>query len=160
MGKDQLDQAINNRQDDKSQRAVQVLTAKYKKVFIQRDYSQGTGVRFQTSFPPDLEGYIDLESFSHLVTNVNKIYGEGESMSFRTFIESFCACLSAYSLYLCIQPYYNKCINRARDFIQEQNDLRWKRRGLLVTDPMDRGLRVIEITIFLEKAEEGITSDS
>lgn len=126
---------------------------RYKKVFIQRDYSHGTAVRFQTAFPSELEGYIDPESFQYLVNNVNLMYGQGEKMSGRTFCESCCACLTAYCLYLCIESYYDKCARKVGDFIAEQNDLRWKRRGLLVTDPLERGLRVIEITIFLDKAE-------
>lgn len=124
---------------------------RYKKVFIQRDYSQGTSVRFQTAFPPELQGYIDQESFSYLINNINLMYSQGETMSTRVFCESCCACLSAYFLYLCIEPYYDKCARKVGDFIEEQNDLRWKRRGLLVTDPLERGLRVIEITIFLDK---------
>ena len=124
---------------------------RYKKVFIQRDYSQGTSVRFQTTFPPELQGYIDQESFSYLINNINLMYSQGEAMSPRVFCESCCACLSAYFLYLCIEPYYDKCARKVGDFIEEQNDLRWKRRGLLVTDPLERGLRVIEITIFLDK---------
>lgn len=124
---------------------------RYKKIFIQRDYSQGTAVRFQTTFPPELTGYIDQESFSYLINNINTMYAQGESMSTRVFCESFCACISAYFLYLCIEPYYDKCARKVGDFIEEQNDLRWKRRGLIVTDPLERGLRVIEITIFLDK---------
>lgn len=72
-------------------------------------------------------------------------------MSGRAFCESCCACLSAYFLFLCVEPYYDKCARKVADFIEEQNDLRWRRRGLLVTDPLERGLRVIEITIFLDK---------
>ena len=124
---------------------------RYKKIFIQRDYSQGTAVRFQTTFPPELTGYIDQETFSYLINNINTMYAQGESMSTRVFCESFCACISAYFLYLCIEPYYDKCARKVGDFIEEQNDLRWKRRGLIVTDPLERGLRVIEITIFLDK---------
>lgn len=124
---------------------------KYKKVFIQRDYSQGTAVRFQTAFPAELEGYIEHESFNYLINNINTMYAQGEAMSGRAFCESCCACLSAYFLYLCVESYYDKCARKVADFIEEQNDLRWKRRGLLVTDPLERGLRVIEITIFLDK---------
>jgi hypothetical protein len=124
---------------------------KYKKVFIQRDYSQGTAVRFQTGFPSELEGYMDPESFNYLINNINTMYGQGEAMSGRAFCESCCACLSAYFLYMCVESYYDKCARKVADFIEEQNDMRWKRRGLLVTDPLERGLRVIEITIFLDK---------
>lgn len=124
---------------------------RYKKVFIQRDYSHGTAVRFQTTFPPELEGYVDQECFNYLINNINSMYAQGEAMSGRAFCESCCACLSAYFMYLCIEPYYDKCARKVADFIEEQNDLRWKRRGLLVTDPLERGLRTIEITIFLDK---------
>ena len=30
----------------------------YMKVFIQRDYSEGTSVKFQTRFPPELESRV------------------------------------------------------------------------------------------------------
>lgn len=30
------------------------------KVFIQRDYSEGTVVKFQTRFPPELEGRVSV----------------------------------------------------------------------------------------------------
>ena len=124
---------------------------KYKKVFIQRDYSQGTAVRFQTGFPSELEGYVDQETFNYLINNINTMYAQGEAMSGRAFCESCCACLSAYFVYMCVESYYDKCARKVADFIEEQNDLRWKRRGIMITDPLERGLRVIEITIFLDK---------
>lgn len=134
--------------------AVEPPPPKYKKVFIQRDYTQGTGVKYQSTFPPELEGYIDPESFAYLINNINQIYDEGETMSSRAFCESCCACLSAYIIYLCMESFYDKCARKVSSFVDEQNDMRWKPRGLLVTDPLERGLRVIEITIFLEKAEQ------
>jgi len=30
----------------------------FKKVFIQRDYSEGTGVKFMVKFPQELDGYV------------------------------------------------------------------------------------------------------
>lgn len=127
---------------------------KYKKVFVQRDYSYGTGVKFQTTFPVELEGYIDPDTFAYLMGNINQMYFDGESMSGRAFCESCCACLSAYIVYVCMESFYAKCARKVSTFIEDQNDLRWKPRGLLVTDPLERGLRVIEITIFLDKAEK------
>lgn len=40
-----------------------------------------------------------------------------------------------------------KCLKKISAFIDEQNDTVWKPRGLYVTDPIERGLRVIEIVI-------------
>ena len=37
---------------------LQRLTQDNKKVFIQRDYADGTAVQFQTKFPPELEGKV------------------------------------------------------------------------------------------------------
>ena len=31
-------------------------------MFIQRDYSEGTSVKFQTKFPPELEGKVSIPS--------------------------------------------------------------------------------------------------
>ncbi|KAI1280429.1 Golgin subfamily A member 7 [Halotydeus destructor] len=127
---------------------------KYKKVFIQRDYSHGTAVKFLTEFPTDLEGYVEPELFNYVVETVNYFYQQGEEMSSRVFCESCCACFTAYLAYICMDSFYDKCAKKVSDFIEDQNDLKWKPRGLLLTDPIERGLRVIEITIFLDKAQQ------
>lgn len=41
-----------------SQPTTPALQSIYLKVFIQRDYSDGTSVKFQTRFPPELEGRV------------------------------------------------------------------------------------------------------
>ncbi|RWS31488.1 golgin subfamily A member 7-like protein [Leptotrombidium deliense] len=119
----------------------------YKKVFIQRDYTEGSGVKFSNKFPPELEGLIDRQNFEHLITTLNNIYSNAENMSTTTFCESCFACISAYLLYACIETYYQKCMRKVAAFIDEQNETVWIPRGLYVTDPITRGLRVIEITI-------------
>lgn len=43
-----------------SQPSTPALQPSYMKVFIQRDYSDGTSVKFQTRFPPELEGRVSL----------------------------------------------------------------------------------------------------
>lgn len=52
---------------------------KYKKVFVQRDYSQGTGVKYQTTFPTELEGFVEPELFAFLINTINCIYDEGKA---------------------------------------------------------------------------------
>lgn len=46
-----------------------------------------------------------------------------------------------------MESHYEKYMRKIRDYINEQNDKVWKPRGLYVTDPIDRGLRILEITI-------------
>ncbi|CAG2169731.1 unnamed protein product [Oppiella nova] len=124
-----------------------------KKVFIQRDYSDGTDVKFQMKFPQELEEYIDRQSFEQLIDTLNTIYSDAETMNGRTCCESCFACFSAYLTYICFDTYYDKCLKRISAFIDEQNDTIWKPRNLYVTDPIERGLRVIEIVIFEPTAD-------
>ena len=55
--------------------------------------------------------------------------------------------MTAYLINICMESHYEKYMRKTRDYINEQNDLVWKPRGLYVTDPIDRGLRILEITI-------------
>ncbi|XP_076363765.1 golgin subfamily A member 7-like isoform X2 [Tachypleus tridentatus] len=121
-----------------------------RKVFIQRDYSEGTNVKFQTKFPQELEGLIDKQTFEHTLTTLNAIYAEAEKLSGRTICEGCFACLTAYLLYLCMETHYEKCLKRIAVFIEEQNECVWIPQGLLLTDPVERGLRVVEISILNE----------
>lgn len=43
-----------------TQPSTPALQPTYMKVFVQRDYSDGTSVKFQTRFPPELEGRVSL----------------------------------------------------------------------------------------------------
>lgn len=43
-----------------SQPSTPALQPNYMKVFIQRDYSEGSGVKFQTRFPPELESRVSI----------------------------------------------------------------------------------------------------
>lgn len=58
-----------------------------RKVFIQRDYSEGTAVRFQTKFPSELEGYIEWQHFDYLVSTLNCYYDKAEAANSSTFCE-------------------------------------------------------------------------
>lgn len=51
-----------------SQPSTPALQPNYMKVFIQRDYSEGTSVKFQTRFPPELEGRVSYYLFFSLTS--------------------------------------------------------------------------------------------
>lgn len=42
------------------------------KVFVQRDYSDGTSVRFSSRFPTELEGKVSFTPF--FVTTIDRLY--------------------------------------------------------------------------------------
>ncbi|PBC29815.1 golgin subfamily A member 7 isoform X1 [Apis dorsata] len=117
------------------------------KIFIQRDYSEGTVVKFQTQFPPELESRLDRQSFEYTINQLNNYFAEAERASCSTYCEGCLACLTGYLIYICTETHYEKCLRKVAKFVCEQNDRVYKPRGLLLTDPAMRGLRLIEISI-------------
>uniref|UniRef100_A0A8D1AZ58 Golgin subfamily A member 7 n=1 Tax=Sus scrofa TaxID=9823 RepID=A0A8D1AZ58_PIG len=140
------------------------------KVFIQRDYSSGTRCQFQTKFPAELENrvcilgmrtqvtvgdtahvQIDRQQFEETVRTLNNLYAEAEKLGGQSYLEGCLACLTAYTIFLCMETHYEKVLKKVSKYIQEQNEKIYAPQGLLLTDPIERGLRVIEITIYEDR---------
>lgn len=121
------------------------------KVFIQRDYSTGTRCQFQTKFPAELENRIDRQQFEETVRTLNNLYAEAEKLGGQSYLEGCLACLTAYTIFLCMETHYEKVLKKVSKYIQEQNEKIYAPQGLLLTDPIERGLRVIEITIYEDR---------
>ncbi|KAL4609562.1 golgin subfamily A member 7-like [Arapaima gigas] len=122
------------------------------KVFVQRDYTAGTICQFQTKFPSELETRIDKQQFEETIRTLNNLYAEAEKLGSRSYIEGCLACVTAYTIFLCMETHYEKVLKKIAKYIQEQNDKMYVPRGLLLTDPIERGLRVVEITIFEDQS--------
>ncbi|XP_008333889.1 golgin subfamily A member 7 [Cynoglossus semilaevis] len=121
------------------------------KVFIQRDYTNGTMCQFQTKFPSELDSRIDKQHFEETVRMLNNLYAEAEKLGGQSYIEGCLACLTAYTVFMCMETHYEKVLRKIAKYIQEQNDKIYAPRGLLLTNPIERGLRVIEVTIFEDR---------
>jgi len=133
--------------------------ANCRKVFLQRDFSEGGGIRFACKFPAELEGKIDRQQFDYTINTINSLFKEAEKGSWSTYCEGCMACLTAYIIYFCAETHYEKCLGKIKRFVRDQNEQVWTKHGLLLTDPVERGLRVVEITILteLEKVKVGLT---
>jgi len=129
------------------------------KVFIQRDYTDGVGVKFDTKLPTELQGKIDANEFENVIDRINEIYGEAERLSARTCLENCFACLTAYLVLICMPTNYEKNVKKASELITIENDRLFIPRGLLMVDPMERGLRCIEICIINEPAGDGTANN-
>lgn len=78
------------------------------KVFIQRDYSEGIGVKFETKFPNELQGKIEVGEFEEVIDRINSIYSDAEKLTASTYFENCLACLTGYLLLICIPTNYEK----------------------------------------------------
>lgn len=114
-----------------------------RKCFIQRDYSQGTKIRFETNLPAELEGILSPAEFKQFMNGLNEIYLDSEKIR---FWEGCCACLTAYLLYCCYETHKEKKVRKASEFIESQNQI-WQDRGVTIYDPFYRGFRILEVQI-------------
>ena len=96
----------NKTMDDLQQ--MRLTSSSCAKVFIQRDYSEGVGVKFDTKLPAELQGKIDPAEFEQVIERINGIYADAERLSARTCFENCCACLTAYLLLACMPTSYEK----------------------------------------------------
>ncbi|XP_052100945.1 golgin subfamily A member 7-like [Mytilus californianus] len=120
------------------------------KVFIQRDFSEGTSVKFLTKFPAELNGKLETEVFVRTITQLNSMFAEAETLGGRNYCESCLACLTAYTSYICFDTHYEKMLKKITKFIAEQNQDYYVPRGMMLVDPVERGLRTLEICLLSE----------
>ncbi|CAL1531851.1 unnamed protein product [Lymnaea stagnalis] len=117
------------------------------KVFIQRDFTEGISVKFQTRYPPELEGRVDRAIYERTINNINEMFADAESLGSRTYCESCFACLTGYIALMCMDTYYEKTLKKVRRYLEEQNQTIYMSRGVMLIDPAERGLRILEIDI-------------
>ena len=121
-------------------------TKTVQKVYIQRDYSDGTAVQFAQKFPPELEGKLSRHEMLEVITKINGMFMEAEKTNTASLLHGCGACLTGYLIYLCTQTPYERCLKQLAQLIHEQNEVLFVPRGLVLVNPMERGMRVIEIS--------------
>uniref|UniRef100_A0A674IL50 Golgin A7 family member B n=1 Tax=Terrapene triunguis TaxID=2587831 RepID=A0A674IL50_9SAUR len=78
------------------------------KVFVQRDYSDGTLCQFQTKFPLELDSRLERQLFEETVKTLNGFYAEAEKIGGSSYLEGCLACATAYFIFLCMETHYEK----------------------------------------------------
>lgn len=128
---------------------------------------------------------VDKQQFEETIQTLNNLYAEAEKLGGKSYLEGCLACLTAYTIFLCMETHYEKvkllqcyavyhqliflswwagqiyissCILNAclplcvqvlkkiARYIKDQNEKIYAPRGLLLTDPIERGLRVVSFT--------------
>ncbi|XP_075772474.1 golgin subfamily A member 7B [Pelodiscus sinensis] len=130
------------------------------KVFVQRDYSDGTLCQFQTKFPLELDSRLERQLFEETVKTLNGFYAEAEKIGGSSYLEGCLACATAYFIFLCMETHYEKVLKKVSRYVEEQNEKVFAPRGLLLTDPVERGMRVIEIAIYEDRCSSSASSAS
>ncbi|XP_054378732.1 golgin subfamily A member 7B [Pongo abelii] len=86
---------------------------------------------------------IERQLFEETVKTLNGFYAEAEKIGGSSYLEGCLACATAYFIFLCMETHYEKVLKKISRYIQEQNEKIFAPRGLLLTDPVERGMRVV-----------------
>ncbi|EYC02114.1 hypothetical protein Y032_0102g3496 [Ancylostoma ceylanicum] len=68
-----------------------------RRVVIQRDYSSGLGIKFNSFYPSDLASKIDEDTWTKFICELNYEYECAEKVTSRTIMETMLGCLSCYT---------------------------------------------------------------
>uniref|UniRef100_A0A8U7MPG7 Golgin A7 family member B n=1 Tax=Corvus moneduloides TaxID=1196302 RepID=A0A8U7MPG7_CORMO len=101
---------------------------------------------------------IERQLFEETVKTLNGFYAEAEKIGGSSYLEGCLACATAYFIFLCMETHYEKVLKKISKYIQDQNEKIYAPRGLLLTDPLERGMRVIEISIYEDRCSSGSSS--
>uniref|UniRef100_A0A7N5K9Q1 Golgin subfamily A member 7 n=1 Tax=Ailuropoda melanoleuca TaxID=9646 RepID=A0A7N5K9Q1_AILME len=105
----------------------------------QQFYVRSPFANCQTKFPAELENRTDRQQFEETVQILNNRYAEAEKLGGQSYLESSLACLTAYTIFVHIET-HEKVLKKVSKCIQEQNEKIYAPQGLLLTDPIERGL--------------------
>ena len=118
-----------------------------RKIFVERDYSDGIIVKFVKDFPPTLEGIISHENWTETIEKINSHFANAEKVCLGSIVESTLGLCTCYISRLFIKTEYQKELVKLRAYIENQNRNIFLPVGLCIADPMERGLRIIEVNI-------------
>ncbi|CAK8680918.1 golgin subfamily A member 7-like [Clavelina lepadiformis] len=119
-----------------------------KRIFVQRDFSDGMVVKFQSKFPVELDNRIDRDVFEMTIVKLNQMYQEAEEVSASSYCEGCLACLTGYTLLLCVDTHYKKVLKKISKYIDKQNKEQFWPHRVVMKDPFENGLRSIEFIIY------------
>ncbi|XP_068175621.1 golgin subfamily A member 7-like isoform X1 [Antennarius striatus] len=103
---------------------------------------------------------VERSLFEDTVKTLNDYYAEAEQVGGGSYLEGGVACATAYLIFLCMETRYEKVLRKVAAYIQEQNQKVYAPRGLLISDPVQRGMRVIEISIYDDHGSTDSSSGS
>lgn len=92
------------------------------------------------------------EIFKETINKINTFFDAAEAHTSALYWRNFANCLVGYVADFCVANPYDAHLKAMSSYVTEQNASVFNPRGLMLVNPLDRGLRVIEITNLPGKA--------
>ena len=120
----------------------------YQIVNVDRDYSKGLIPQFFKSRPPQLIGLIEENEFQQIITKINKIFDEAETVTLRSIIEETLSCFTCGITECCIKNQYHDKMVELQKFLKEVNK---RYPGVYFIHPINNGFLCLEISVTKNK---------
>ena len=115
--------------------------------------AQPAGVRVVLTVTVRARGpQLPEETWKATVDGINKHFDAAEAHTAALYWRNFASCLTGYIADFCLANPYDAHLRAMSAFVDEQNAKVYNPRGLVLVNPLDRGLRVIEVTHLPGKA--------
>eukprot|EP00054_Salpingoeca_dolichothecata_P020835 m.132421 g.132421 ORF g.132421 m.132421 type:complete len:103 (-) comp23768_c0_seq5:101-409(-) len=84
--------------------------------------------------------------FKASISKINAVFTDAEQLTSALFWRNVLVCLSSFTLLLCLPDPYEAHLKEVRRVAAEENEKVFQPLGLRLHDPLERGLRVLEVT--------------
>ncbi|KAJ2162627.1 Golgin sub A member 7 [Coemansia sp. RSA 552] len=125
--------------------AQQASSEQWRRVRVERDYSQGDMRQFVVVVPDQLVGRIDEQRFRRFIRRLNTMMAEAEGATLRNVLEGCLAYATLYLSTLLVKSKFKKTVERISQFVAHENKTFFEPAGLLVIDPLQTAYMFIEI---------------
>ncbi|GMT35780.1 hypothetical protein PFISCL1PPCAC_27077, partial [Pristionchus fissidentatus] len=122
--------------------------------FVQRDYSKGLTAAFSTEFPTELVRVIDERTWVSFVKELNERFSVADAITARSVMETFLGLCTCYIFHPCTRSSYEIHLEDISDYIDDVNDQVFNSRGLHVGNPMEHGMRALEVSFLFSQKEK------
>ncbi len=82
------------------------IQSKHKEIFTTNLHLQMSNIQSNTDNCLLLQ--IDKQQFDETINSLNNLYAEAEKLGGRSYLEGCLACLTAYTIFLCMETHYEK----------------------------------------------------
>ncbi|CAI2352363.1 unnamed protein product [Caenorhabditis sp. 36 PRJEB53466] len=122
-------------------------------IFIQRDYSKGLDVQFEAEYPARLTEKVSRDVWENTIVRINRIFADAEAITAPTVFETLLGCFTCYASYGISKSTYRKKLDELQEFLDRENREIYHHVGFHIRNPMERGLRVLEISLLTRHGE-------
>ncbi|CAO4372489.1 unnamed protein product [Caenorhabditis nigoni] len=122
-------------------------------IFIQRDYTRGLDVQFEAEYPARLTEKVPRDVWENTITRINRIFADAEAITPQTIFETVLGCFTCYASYLVTKSTYCRKLDELQEFLDRENRDIYHHVGFHIRNPMERGLRVLEIAMLIRQGE-------